>query len=82
MRAKFKCSSVTNMANGTHKYQEVKLNAVYAGELNKEDNEFAKATPSGSLTMSVSNPAALDYFKPDKDYYMDFSEAPSGDAKQ
>jgi len=40
-----------------------------------EDNEFAVATPSGSLEMYVSNPAARDFLEPGKQYYLDFTPA-------
>jgi hypothetical protein len=73
MRAKFRCNSVTDFGYGS---KEVKLSAVYSNEKNTEDNQFSTATPSGELRMMVSNPAAQDWFKPGKDYYLDFQEVP------
>lgn len=70
-RAKFSCQSVTD--HGTSK--EVNLNAVYGGDKNEEDNQFALSTPSGNLKMWISNPAVFDFFKPRKSYYLDISEA-------
>ena len=72
MRAKFTCQSVTDNGNN---YTSVKLTAVYAGDKNAEDNQFAAATPSGNIEMAITNPAAIGYFKPQKNYYLDFSEA-------
>lgn len=74
MRAKFQTQSVTDFGYGS---KQVKLNAVYAisEERNKEDNQFSKATPSGSIEMMISNPNALDFIKPGKKYYVDFTEA-------
>ena len=40
-----------------------------------EDQRFAKATPSGTLEMTMDNPAAVALFEPGKVYYLDFSPA-------
>lgn len=72
-RAKFKCNHVTNFGE----YENASLHAVYAGDKNEEDNQFSKATPSGSLEITISNPAAIGFFKPGKDYYLDISEVPA-----
>ena len=69
-RAKFECISVTDYGAS----KEVKLNAVYSGSKNAEDNQFSKSTPTGNVTMNVSNPAVFDFFKPGSKYYLDFSE--------
>lgn len=71
MRAKFVCTSVTNF--GEHCGVEVKLDASYSDN-NVEDNQFSQATPSGNLTMHVDNPEAKEFFKPGKQFYMDFTE--------
>lgn len=41
-----------------------------------EDKSFTKATPNGSITMQVDNPAALDQFTLGDYYYVDFTPAP------
>lgn len=69
MRAKFQCDSVTT----TTWSEEAKLSAVYTG--NKEDNEFAEATPSGQISITITNPAAKGFLSPGKKYYLDFTEA-------
>lgn len=69
MRAKFHVDSVTHHAYG----RSVKMSAVHDGS--PENNQFAQATPSGILEMYISNPAALDFLEPNKDYYLDFSPA-------
>ena len=69
MRAKFHVNSVTHDGYG----RSVKMQAVYDGS--PENNQFAQATPSGSLEMYISNPAALDFLEPNKDYYLDFTAA-------
>lgn len=70
MRAKFTVQSVKEFGYGG---KEAELNAVYSG--NAEDNEFAKATPSGSIKITVDNPAAKDFLVPGKSYYVDFTPA-------
>lgn len=62
MRAKFKCQSVQNFEHS----KSAQLTAVYGNS--EENKDFAKATPSGSFP-------AIDYFKPGKEYYLDFTEA-------
>lgn len=69
MRAKFYVTSVTDY--GTWKNAE--LAAQYSTG-KPEDNEFAAATPSGSIKIAISNPAAMNYLQPGKKYYVDFTE--------
>jgi hypothetical protein len=41
-----------------------------------ENTSFWEATPSGELTMVITNPAAALQFVPGRCYYLDVSEAP------
>jgi hypothetical protein len=50
---------------------------VYGGDKNSEDNTFAAATPSASLTMQIDNPAVRGHFKSGQKYYVDFTQAES-----
>jgi hypothetical protein len=68
MRAKFVCESITRYATGT---VSVSLKPVSSGDGNKEWSQW---TPSGSLVMSITNPAVVDFIKPGKEYYLDFTE--------
>ncbi len=70
MRAKFFVEYVSHLAYGQ---RMVKMSARYSDS--KEDNEFAEATPSGSLEMHISNPGAMNFLEPGKAYYLDFSPA-------
>lgn len=70
MRAKFFVEYVSHLAYGQ---RVVKMSARYSDS--KEDNQFAAATPSGTLEMHISNPDALDFLEPGKCYYLDFSAA-------
>lgn len=71
MRAKFVVSEVTD--NGYS--DKVKMNAVYGGVTNAEDNTYSKATPSGDLTMQIDNPAVRGQIKPGQKFYLDFTPA-------
>jgi hypothetical protein len=41
----------------------------------EEDKRFAKATPTGEVSMYVDNPLAQAFFELGKLYYLDFSKA-------
>lgn len=69
MRAKFRVRSTTNDGYGI----SVKMEAVYDGS--PENNQFAQATPSGTLEMYVNNPEAKNFLEPTKEYYLDFTLA-------
>ena len=69
-RSKFKCNSVTD--NGYNK--SASFSAVYGKE--GENADYSKATPSGSLTISIDKETkASEFFTPQKDYYLVFEEA-------
>ena len=74
-RAKFRCDSVTDFGGGG---KEAKLSAVCPPHFDKdgkhEDSQFALFTPSGSLTIFVTNPDLQDFFKPTRTYYLDVTE--------
>jgi hypothetical protein len=75
VKAKFKCIAVTPHEEG----KSVQFSAVVAygpnGERLDGNEQWAKATPSGTLNMFISNPEAADQFQPEKDYYLTFEEA-------
>lgn len=75
VRAKFTCNAVEDY--GTSK--TIKMSAVYEGALgeNEENKRFTKATPNGSLSMTVDNPGASIQFAPGRAYYLTFDEAPA-----
>lgn len=50
-----------------------KFFAVYGGSSNAEDNTYASATPSGSITLQVTNKALHGKLKPGQKYYVDFT---------
>lgn len=71
MRAKMRIESVTK----TEYHEELKLHAVYGNSTNKEDNTYSEATPSASLTMSITNKALWGKFIPGQKFYVDFTQA-------
>ena len=72
VRAKFYVASVKI----TQHSDILEMSAVYGGSTNAEDNTFAKASPSGSLTLQIDNPDIRGKFKPGDVYYLDFTPVP------
>lgn len=71
VRAKFQVSSIKSFAWNPQS-KEITLTPQYDTSI-PEDRRFAKATPSGSLTMAVDNPAASDQLELGKFFYLDFT---------
>jgi hypothetical protein len=69
VRAKFKCSEVTETESG----KKVVLYPVISGS--EENKAFFKWTPSGKLEMGIMNDGAANEFKPGQEYYVDFTKA-------
>ena len=75
VRAKF---SVSNILKDQYGNVVVKLYAVYKGDESSPENEsFSNSTPSGSVELTITNPAASDFFEKlaGKYVYLDFTEA-------
>jgi hypothetical protein len=75
IRAKFRCHFETHKKWGPQEDQVTRtyeFMAVYDTDT-PENQRFAKATPSGSLTIQVDNPDV--HFEPGKFYYLDFTPA-------
>ena len=73
VRAKFYVTSIQHhhIAQPTEVCAEVKLAPVY-GDANKP---WSKATPQGQVTMTITNPEAIEAFTLGKTYYLDFTPA-------
>ena len=82
VRAKFRVIERTertySSAPAPKTQESVKLIAV-TDEANKS---WAKYTPSGSIEMSIDNPAALDQFKVGDVFFVDFTPAPATEAEE
>jgi len=80
MRAEFRVTSVEQFKSGeTVTTEQIKMMAVTDAPFNpdgeSEDNSFARWTPSGELSMSITNPNLFGKIKQDQKFYLDFVEA-------
>lgn len=70
VKAKFVCNSVLNFQHGA---KQPRFSAVYGKE--GENADFAKATPQGSIEMTVdADVPAADYFNPGDEFYVYFEK--------
>ena len=77
IKAKFRCSSVEKVDAGTEVLEKVKLQPVYAETgINKQ---WSQHTPSGELTMQISNREAQGFIEPGKEYILDIRLAEEGE---
>lgn len=75
VRAKF---SVGNILKDSYGSVVVKMWAVYRGDESSPENEsFSNSTPSGNVELTITNPAASEFFEKlaGKYVYLDFTEA-------
>jgi hypothetical protein len=78
---KMQCNEVPAEANlQDDSVQSIGLGCVYEPDEGKrqlpENAVFGKYTPWGSFRAGIGNPAAKQFFKPGKKYYVTFTEAP------
>lgn len=76
VRAKFRVVSVTQH-DGSDKARTIKLQPRYDDTI-PEDQRFHQATPSGEMSMYVTNPAAIEQLSLGKDFYLDFTPVEEG----
>ena len=81
MRAKMRVSQAMPIFNneGTEKIAEklyfyAVCASTYPEDGTDENNTFAKFTPNAMIELYCQNPALFDKFKPDEEYYVDFSK--------
>lgn len=87
--AKFRCNQVTKFpVERTGQYAQtahdkIQLGAVYESQDAERDENnpnakenaiFGKATPHGSLEMTIKNKPAADFFEPGAEYYITFTK--------
>lgn len=72
IRAKMYVNEVKRCADSTGEIsqEEIKLNAVY-GKEGTANNQWSKYTPSGSLSMVISNPGAFGKILPGQYFFID-----------
>jgi hypothetical protein len=71
MRAKFRCNSVQDFGNS---YVQANLSAV-TDDGTPENERYHTATPSGTLSINISNPDVRGFLVPEHYYFLDFTEA-------
>jgi len=71
VRAKFTVQSIVPEPNT--EITVVNLVPVISGS--EENLSFWKYTPAGFITLQITNPSAIEQFKVDSEYYIDFTEA-------
>lgn len=70
--AKFICNAVEDKPD--YQAKEIKMSAVVGGD-GKGNESWSKYTPSGNLTMWITNPDAFNQFEKGKEYFLSFEEA-------
>lgn len=75
MRAKFTVQSIEKYEGGENLYFYAVCPDKFGENGENEDNDFARWTPSGNLSMSVTNPDLLGKFNEGEKYYLDFTKA-------
>lgn len=77
MRAKMRVTSVLKMEGGNEKVAMtcVAKSTSYPADGTDEDNSFAKWSPSGDLSITISNPDLHGKLVPGQKFYLDFTEA-------
>lgn len=74
--AKMQCQAIDSTRHSYGTQHKVRLGAICGKE--GENAAFTKATPAGECWMNINDGMpALDYFKPGKNYYVTFTEAPA-----
>ena len=72
VRGKFKVTKHVKHAQD-NSYVEIELDAQYSQTA--EDNTYAKSTPTGHITMTVTVPAVVEAMPIGQSFYVDFSAA-------
>jgi len=84
MRAKMRVSAIKVWND---QQEDVSMMAVtgkdpFGPDGESEDNSYARWTPSGTLTLSITNPALRGSFHEGQTFYLDFTEAPDSPPRQ
>ena len=73
VKAKFIVTSVEKFQEGTeNESRAISLQAVIGTE--GDNAEWSKWTPSGSISMHITNPGAFEQFEEGKQYYVEFEK--------
>lgn len=72
VRAKFKC---TGKAKSETDPSAIAVDFMASVDTGNDNIDWSKFTPSGLLSMNITNPPAADKFEIGKDYYLDFTKS-------
>ncbi|TSD89073.1 hypothetical protein FFK22_008820 [Mycobacterium sp. KBS0706] len=77
MRAKMKIARVEKHSSEceTLHFHAVCRSDGYPADGSDENNTYAKFSPSGTLSLTVANPALIGKFAEGEEYYLDFTKA-------
>ena len=81
VRAKFRCNRIVDQkytgqdGKEVVSAREVQLSPVYSDDPDSENRRFWTATPSGLLSMWITNPNACNQFEVGQEYYLEFTLA-------
>lgn len=77
MRAKMQIHTIEQHQSGqeTLHFSAVSRSTAYPPDGSDEDNTYAKFSPSGSLKITIANPALIGKFKAGEKYYLNFEQA-------
>lgn len=80
VRAKFFVEDIRhNDVPGTDQYATISMKPVFGtyadGDPEGTNKSWSKWTPSGHLSITITNPSAIDAFEKGKAYYLDFTPA-------
>ncbi|WP_316184761.1 MULTISPECIES: hypothetical protein [unclassified Bradyrhizobium] len=78
VRAKFFVEDIRhNDVPGTDQYATITMKPVFGtyadGDVEGTNKSWSKWTPSGQLSITITNPDAIDAFEKGKAYYLDFT---------
>lgn len=76
MIAKFQVAQVTKQSETQ---EEIKMfpvvNKPFDADGKSDDNDFARWSPSGSLSITIANPNLIGKFKEGQKFYLNFTES-------
>lgn len=75
VRAKFRVMAIEPAQNADPNNVFTTIRMIPVWEQDGVNRAWSKATPSGELKISITNPDAIDRFDLGKDYYLDFTPA-------
>lgn len=77
MRAKMRITKIELHEGGQETVHMVPVakSTAYPADGTDEDNTYAKFSPSGSLSLTIANPALRGKFSPGRTFYVDFTPA-------